>query len=175
MERSAIERLATTTVLVVGDRMIDRFVYGDVDRISSEAPIPVLRFREDASMLGGAGNVARNIVALNGKAVLVGAVGQDPDGDYVSQTLCPDAGIEGRIVQTACWPTVVKTRFVCEGHQMLRVDREETRIDEIAIERSKLAVAHAAPSADAMVLSDYAIEGNSGRALTPRGRKRQAQ
>jgi len=156
MERSVIERLATKTVLVIGDLMIDRFVYGDVDRISPEAPIPVLRFRDDASMLGGSGNVARNIVALNGRAVLVGAVGDDPDGDHVSQTLCPDAGIEGRLVRAAAWPTIVKTRFVCEGHQLLRVDREQTRLDEISLERTKLTAADAVSSAHAMVLSDYA-------------------
>ena len=156
MERSEVEGLAGKTIVVVGDLMIDRFVYGDVDRISPEAPIPVLRYRDDLSMLGGSGNVARNIVALNGKAVLVGAVGDDPDGEYLTRTLCADTGIDGRLIQARSWPTIVKTRFVCGGHQILRVDREETQLNDDAIQQSKLAVADAVQGADAMVISDYA-------------------
>jgi D-beta-D-heptose 7-phosphate kinase/D-beta-D-heptose 1-phosphate adenosyltransferase len=156
MEREVIEKLADRTVLVVGDLMLDRFVYGAVDRISPEAPIPVLRFREEKAMLGGAGNVARNIVALNGRTVLVGAVGNDADGRYVCETLCPDAGIESRVVTTDKCPTIIKTRFVCDGQQILRVDREETVLDVDTLERSKSAVSTALSGVDVMVLSDYA-------------------
>lgn len=107
-------------------------------------------------MLGGAGNVARNIVALNGNAVLVGAVGDDLDGDYVSHTLCPGAGIDGQLVQTGCCPTTIKTRFVCGGQQILRLDREDTQLDAAALRRSELAVTEALPRAQALILSDYA-------------------
>jgi D-beta-D-heptose 7-phosphate kinase/D-beta-D-heptose 1-phosphate adenosyltransferase len=156
MESEVIESLSNKTVLVVGDLMLDRFVYGVVDRISPEAPIPVLRFRNENSMLGGAGNVARNIVALKGRSVLVGAVGDDDEGSYIAETLCPAVGIEARVVKTDRSPTTVKTRFVCEGQQILRVDREETELDGETLERIKCTVANALFGADAMILSDYA-------------------
>ncbi|MGV0579274.1 D-glycero-beta-D-manno-heptose-7-phosphate kinase [Mycolicibacterium elephantis] len=156
MDSEVIEALAGTTVLVVGDLMLDRFIYGVVDRISPEAPIPVLRFREESEMLGGAGNVARNIVALNGRAVLVAAVGNDTDGHYLSETLCPAVGIEARVVKSDTYPTTVKTRFVSEGQQILRVDREETALDHETLVKVEDAVAEALPHADAIVLSDYA-------------------
>lgn len=156
MDSVLVEQLANRTVLVVGDLMVDRFVYGDVARISPEAPIPVLRYREEVAMLGGAGNVARNIVALNGNAALVGAVGNDADGRYVSEELCPAAGIEDRSVRMTGCPTIIKTRFVSSGQQILRLDREETMIDIDALERSKSVVRNTLPGVDAMILSDYA-------------------
>ncbi len=156
MDSALVEQLAGRTVLVVGDLMVDRFVYGDVARISPEAPIPVLRFREEVAMLGGAGNVARNIVALNGNAALIGAVGDDSDGRYVTEELCPSAGIEDRSIRTATCPTIIKTRYVSSGQQILRLDREETNLDSEALERSKSAVRNSLPSVDAMILSDYA-------------------
>ncbi|MGH2548884.1 MAG: D-glycero-beta-D-manno-heptose-7-phosphate kinase [Thermomicrobiales bacterium] len=156
MDSAVVEQLADRTVLVVGDLMVDRFVYGDVARISPEAPIPVLRFREEVAMLGGAGNVARNIVALNGNAALIGAVGNDSDGRYVTEELCPAAGIEDRSIRTATCPTIIKTRYVSSGQQILRLDREETNLDSEALERSKSAVRNSLPNVDAMILSDYA-------------------
>ena len=156
MESEVIEALFNKTVLVVGDLRLDRFVYGAVDRISPEAPIPVLRFREEVAMLGGAGNVARNIAALNGRAVLVGATGVDADGSYISEHLCPAAGIEARLVRSEKYPTTVKTRFVCEGQQILRLDREETLLDAASLERIGSTVSEALGDADALVLSDYA-------------------
>ena len=156
MESEVIEALFNKTVLVVGDLMLDRFVYGAVDRISPEAPIPVLRFREEKAMLGGAGNVAQNIVALNGRSVLVGAVGADEEGSYISETLCPAVGIEARLVKSERYPTTVKTRFVCGGQQILRVDREENTLDSDTLEQIKSVVGNALFGADAMILSDYA-------------------
>jgi D-beta-D-heptose 7-phosphate kinase/D-beta-D-heptose 1-phosphate adenosyltransferase len=156
MESEVVDRLANKTVLVVGDLMLDRFVYGDIERISPEAPIPVLRFRDEKTMLGGAGNVARNIVALGGRAVLAGVVGDDPEGAQICEILCPDAGVDARIITSASAPTVIKTRFVCEGQQMLRVDREETILDDDTLIRSLAVVRAALAGVDAMVLSDYA-------------------
>ena len=158
MESGVIESLLDKTVLVVGDLMLDRFVYGTVDRISPEAPIPVLKYRDEKAMLGGAGNVARNIAALGGRAVLVGAVGDDQDGSYISEVLCPTADIETLLVRTRRSPTTVKTRFVSDGQQILRVDREETVLDGDALAQVTTAVAHALSNTPvgAMVLSDYA-------------------
>ena len=156
MENDAVEALADKTVLVVGDVMLDRFVYGAVDRVSPEAPIPVLRFREEKTMLGGAANVGRNIAALNGRTILVGAVGSDRDGSYISEVLCPSAGIEAFLVSVDGYPTTVKTRFVSAGQQILRLDREETALDGGALDRVTAAVRGALPGAGAMILSDYA-------------------
>lgn len=156
MDSQVVAKLASRRVLVVGDLMVDRFVYGDVDRISPEAPIPVLRFRDDATMLGGAGNVARNIVALNGNALLVGAVGDDADGRYIGEVLCPEAGIEDRTVRTTSYPTTIKTRFIAGGQQMLRLDREHSRLDDYTLRRTEAAVRDALATVDAVILSDYA-------------------
>lgn len=156
MQHEVIEALFDRSVLVVGDLMLDRFVYGSVDRISPEAPIPVLKFRDEKAMLGGAGNVARNIAALNGKATLIGAVGDDDDGSYISETLCPAAGIEARLITTRSSPTTVKTRFVAEGQQILRLDREESALDEETLGRVRTAVQDALTGTGAMILSDYA-------------------
>ncbi|BBX09847.1 D-glycero-beta-D-manno-heptose-7-phosphate kinase [Mycolicibacterium aichiense] len=156
MESEVIEALFNKTVLVVGDLMLDRFVYGAVDRISPEAPIPVLRFREEVAMLGGAGNVACNIAALNGRAVLVGATGDDAEGSYISEVLCPASQIEARLVRSENYATTVKTRYVCEGQQILRLDREETLLDVASLERIRSTVREAIDDADALILSDYA-------------------
>ena len=113
-------------VLIIGDVMIDRYVYGSVDRISPEAPVPVLRQLRQEDRLGGAANVALNLRALGCKVGVAGAVGTDPDADRLiellghhevdSTLLCKD---EGR-------PTTVKTRYVVQSQQLLRLDREAT-------------------------------------------------
>lgn len=156
MDRHVIESFSARTILVVGDLMLDRFVYGTIDRISPEAPIPVLRSQEERSMLGGAGNVARNIVTLSGKAILVGAVGTDDDGKYISESLCPEIGIDAITVSAEDRTTTVKTRFVCEGQQVLRVDREQIGLDSDSHTRLVYAAKNALARADVLVLSDYA-------------------
>ena len=111
------------TVLVLGDAMLDRYVHGEVRRISPEAPIPVLRARARRSVLGGAGNVAENAAALGARAILVGLVGDDAAGQEIA------ASLQGRIgdglVRIPGRPTTVKTRFMSGGHQLLRLDEEE--------------------------------------------------
>ncbi len=107
-------------------------------------------------MLGGAGNVARNVAALGGVAVLVGCVGNDRDGSLIAETLCPAAQIEAHLVKAEHSPTTVKTRFVSDGHQMLRVDHEVDDVEPRTIEQIAEAVKSALASADALVLSDYA-------------------
>lgn len=144
-------------VLVVGDVMLDRFVYGHVDRVSPEAPIPVLRHESEKVMLGGAANVARNLVALGGRAVLVGVLGADAEGDLVAERLTPADAVEGRFVRLAGHPTTVKTRFVSGGQQILRLDVEKIlpASEEIAARIAETAVA-AVGEVDAVVVSDYA-------------------
>ncbi|HEY1926301.1 MAG TPA: D-glycero-beta-D-manno-heptose 1-phosphate adenylyltransferase [Caulobacteraceae bacterium] len=115
--------LTDARVLVVGDVMLDRFVYGDVSRVSAEAPIPVLAHTRESRMLGGAGNVARNIVALGGRAELVGLVGSDAPAQEIETLLAEDEIRNGLVVDAGRCSTV-KMRFASAGQQLLRVDTE---------------------------------------------------
>src|SRR5580765_8330275 len=105
-------------ILCLGDLMLDRFAYCDTERISPEAPVPVLLLRRTQSMLGGAGNVARNIAALGGKAMLLGLLGRDPAGVEVRALIGGTPGLVDRSVASAHRPTVCKTRYLA-GHQQL--------------------------------------------------------
>lgn len=144
-------------IFVLGDVMLDRFVYGRVERISPEGPIPVLHHTSETAMLGGAANVARNIVSLGGRAILSGILGQDAAGDLVADELIPETGIEGSFVRCPDVPTTLKTRFVAGGQQILRHDVEV----KLALDAETVALivdrfAAVADSVDAVVLSDYA-------------------
>lgn len=146
---------AGQTVLVLGDVMLDRYVHGDVRRISPEAPIPVLRARARRAVLGGAGNVAENAVALGARAVLVGLVGDDATAAELRAMLGPR--IEDALVAVHGRPTTVKTRFMSGGHQLLRLDEEATDPASPEAEIALLAAYRAALAhASVVVLSDYA-------------------
>lgn len=123
--RSSIPRLAKTSVLVIGDIMLDRFVYGDVLRISPEAPVPVVHVKKETSFLGGAGNVARNIRALGGKAGLIGIVGKDREAEHIVSEM-ERSGIspDGIIIDTTR-PTITKTRIIAGTQQVVRIDHED--------------------------------------------------
>ena len=126
--QSLLSELPGKRVACVGDLMVDRFVYGTVTRVSPEAPIPVLARSRELKMLGGAGNVARNIAALGGSVALVGLVGGDPEGHDAARLVGEEEpAIEGYLVTDADRPTTLKTRFISSGQQLLRVDLEESR------------------------------------------------
>ena len=116
--------LAGKRVLVVGDIMLDAYLIGDADRISPEAPVPVVRIEKERYLLGGAGNVARNIVALGGVATLAGVMGKDASADRI-RGLVRDEGICGAFVALPQRPTTVKTRVMARRQQMLRLDSED--------------------------------------------------
>ena len=151
-------RFAERTVLVLGDVMIDRYVIGRVQRISPEAPIPVLRRDRAHAVLGGAGNVANNIASLGAHAILIGVVGDDAAGrDLRAACLGMSDRIDTRCVVAADRPTTIKTRFMSGAHQLLRVDEEATAplpqaVVAALLERFEAAVA----AADVVILSDYA-------------------
>ncbi len=111
-------------VLVVGDVMIDAYLMGDAERISPEAPVPVVLVSEETRLVGGAGNVARNITALGGKAVLVGVRGNDAAGRDLASCLDAD-GIEAALISLKGRPTTLKTRILARQQQVLRFDRED--------------------------------------------------
>ncbi|WP_296596504.1 D-glycero-beta-D-manno-heptose 1-phosphate adenylyltransferase [Phenylobacterium sp.] len=144
-------------VACVGDLMVDRFVYGAVSRISPEAPIPVLARQRELKMLGGAGNVARNIAALGGSVALVGLVGGDAEGHEASRLVGEEEpAIEGYLVTDPDRPTTLKTRFVSGGQQLLRVDLEESRPVTGDVEQRLIrTIKDAARGAGVILISDY--------------------
>lgn len=109
-------------VLCVGDVMLDTFVYGSVDRLSPEAPVPVLAHKESVHMCGGAGNVAANMASLGAKVTLIGTTGNDYAGKHMAELVNND--IETRFITCANRPTTHKTRFISQGKHLLRVDEE---------------------------------------------------
>src|SRR5437868_1532387 len=113
-------------ILCLGDLMLDRFDYCEAQRISPEAPVPVLLLQRTQSMLGGVGNVARNVAALGGKAILAGLVGRDAAGEEVAALIGQSPGIDGALVASAWRPTTRKTRYLARHQQILRVDEERT-------------------------------------------------
>lgn len=114
------------TILVVGDLILDRYVWGEVERISPEAPVQVLRWASENDALGGAANVARNLAALGCNVRLLGFIGDDGEGTHFER-LADEAGIDGRHIQRLPGrPTVSKTRFIGRSQHVLRVDKEES-------------------------------------------------
>jgi len=147
------------TVLCVGDLMLDEFVYGDVSRISPEAPAPVIAVQRSEINVGGAGNVARNIAALGAKCIFVGLVGSDAAGETLKSELAKEKLIEPILVTDPARPTTRKVRFVSEhfSTHMLRADWELSAPASEVTERKLIdAVVAALPRADIVLLSDYA-------------------
>lgn len=147
--QTLLESARGLTLACVGDLMLDRYVYGDVSRISPEAPIPVLRARRTVAMPGGVGNVARNVAALGGTARLGGVVGEDAAGAELAALVAGEAGIEDFIARSAAAGTIVKTRYVSGGQQLMRLDEEELLAG--AFERDDVF-----SGVSAVLLSDYA-------------------
>lgn len=149
------QALAGRSVLIVGDVMLDEYVWGDVERISPEAPVPVLEFRRRTYVVGGAGNAAANIASLQGRALLAGVVGEDAEADVLLSALT-ERGVDAHLVPIADRPTTTKTRVVAGSQQILRIDRED-RIPVAQHEESSIlewASAHIS-SVDAVLVSDY--------------------
>lgn len=147
--------MSGSSVLIVGDLMLDHYLVGSCDRISPEAPVPVVSVREENRLLGGAGNVARNISALGGKPVLVAAVGNDDDGRRLD-SLCQDAGIHSRLITDESRPTTIKTRIIASNQQVVRVDRECIDcLANIAYDRMFTIIEEELPRHAIIILSDY--------------------
>jgi D-beta-D-heptose 7-phosphate kinase/D-beta-D-heptose 1-phosphate adenosyltransferase len=150
-------RMAGRRVVVVGDVMIDEWIWGDVTRISPEAPVPVVAVRDHSFTLGGAGNVANNLRALGARVAFVGGVGDDSEGARV-RAMFDDLGVDARgLVMVSDRPTTRKTRIVAHNQQVVRADWESTAPLRDA-DRARVVdgVRAAVRDADAVVLSDYA-------------------
>jgi rfaE bifunctional protein kinase chain/domain len=154
MSSFPIAAIAGSRVLVVGDVMLDRYWFGAVDRVSPEAPVPVVRVARREDRLGGAANVARNVVTLGGQATLLGIVGADEAGECIHR-LARDAGIQTGLVADASHPTTLKMRVLGRQQQLLRVDFEE-HPGSAALDGLDAEVARHLANHDVVVLSDYA-------------------
>lgn len=151
-----VDDLAGVRVLCVGDVMLDRYVAGTVERVSPEAPIPVLTVTGQSEMLGGAGNVIRNLAALNASPHLVAAVGNDAAATTIARQLTALDDSVFTLVPEASRQTAVKVRYLAGGQQMLRADHEtRAPLGEAARTAVREAVATMMPDAAAVVLSDY--------------------
>ena len=152
----AIRRLARTSVLVVGDAMLDRFVYGAVTRVSSEAPIPILTVERDVAMPGGAGNVVRNLTALGAAVAFVSVVGDDQAGSDLTGLIGGQPNVEPWLLVQGARTTTTKTRYVAQGQQLLRADHEIVApIHPKLAERLLRITQDALTATTVTVLSDY--------------------
>ncbi len=153
---SKVEALEGTKILCIGDVMLDRYVYGDVERISPEAPIPVLRVKDERSMLGGAGNVARNLAALGAHVAFASIVGADDVGEEIARMLGNVPHLQSSLVVEPLRRSTIKTRFVAMGQQVLRADHETSAAltSEAEIELIDR-VRGLVPGVQVVVLSDY--------------------
>jgi len=148
----------TARVLVVGDVMLDRYWFGDVTRISPEAPVPVLKVSKVEERPGGAANVARNIASLGAHCTLLSVVGVDEAGDCLQRLLTEQGGVDAMLHRDDSISTIVKLRAIARHQQLLRIDFETPPSHEVL--NAKLADFHAKlPHADVVVLSDYGKGG----------------
>lgn len=147
-------KASTQRILVVGDVMLDRYWFGDVNRISPEAPVPIVRVERREERLGGAANVARNAVALGVDTGLLGVVGKDEASTIIDQLLA-DAGIQNYLNQDSSISTIIKLRVIGRQQQLLRIDFEEKPNEKVLLDKlsryTKLIAEY-----DVIVLSDYA-------------------
>lgn len=154
---SLVESLSEARVLCIGDVILDHFHYGSVDRISPEAPIPVLKLEREVSMLGGAGNVVRNLVGMGAGVRFATVVGKDSDGREVERLIVEEGITDLAIVDDSGRRTSAKSRYLAGGQQMLRTDRETVFPLTPDIQENLIAMAtKAMTECDAVVLSDYA-------------------
>ena len=155
-DRQLVECFNGQRIMVVGDLILDRYVWGSTERISPEAPVPVVRVDRESTMLGGAGNVARNLSSLGAQVELVSLVGDDPAASEIAR-LCERWKIDTRgVLADSTRPTTEKTRIIARAQQVVRYDREDD--DPVAsthIDRLVDSIREAAPHARGAILQDY--------------------
>ncbi len=154
MQKFPVEKISQIRVLVVGDVMLDRYWFGEVDRISPEAPVPVVRVAKREDRLGGGANVARNIVALGGQVSLLGIVGDDEAGQQIAR-LADEGGIRAHLVTDSQMHTTLKMRVLGRQQQLIRIDFDylpgQATLQSLEQQYQRLLDEH-----DIVVLSDYA-------------------
>ncbi len=146
---------ANCTVLVIGDVMLDRYFWGDVERISPESPVPIVRVDKKTLTLGGAGNVAKNLKGLDCKQVLLGVSGDDSNGSSL-QDILKKEGIRNYLIPVKNHPTTTKTRILSQNQQLLRLDEENSKeIPKKILKELLDSFDKALPEADVVIVSDY--------------------
>ncbi len=166
--KDAVERFSMARILVIGDVMLDQFIWGRVGRISPEAPVPVVEVDQETYMLGGAANVVHNLAALGCRTLVCGLVGDDEAGRQVCELLEDlEVPCDG-IIKSDSRPTTVKTRVVAHSQQVVRVDREHRLpARDAEIEDLQAYLDKVLPDCDAVIISDYAKGVITGRLLEP--------
>lgn len=154
--REILEAIQTRNVVVLGDVMLDEFVWGDVTRISPEAPIPVVDVQRESAHLGGAANVLANLISLGAQGSVAGVVGEDRAGEQLRKSVAQIVSQNGSLVADASRPTTLKTRIIAHSQPVVRTDRESRapvsqEIEDLLISELKAALL----KADAFVVSDY--------------------
>lgn len=153
MEKANREQFSKARLLVVGDVMLDRYWFGDTNRISPEAPVPVVQVGKIDERLGGAANVARNVAALGAKTMILGVIGDDEAGRRVTDLL-KSSGVNSQLEIDSKVPTTVKLRVIARQQQLIRLDFEETP-SEAALAHKLERYEKLVGDADVVILSDY--------------------
>lgn len=155
--RKAISKFDAVRILVIGDIIVDHFIWGSVARISPEAPVPVVNVTHESLLLGGSANVLHNIYALNGQATICGIIGQDPMGDHIINLLHDLGSSEAGIIRSPDRPTTIKTRIIARHQQVVRFDREATEcIDDTVLKSVVNFLGEHLGEFQAVIVSDYA-------------------
>lgn len=153
--RKILSEFKKKKILIIGDLILDRYIWGKVNRISPEAPVPVVEVTNEDFLLGGASNVANNIVALGGHATIVGVAGNDRAGGILTEML-EKRGIQCGGVVCGSRPTTVKTRVIAHNQQVVRFDREDkNKVDGKVLKELLKYIRSAISYHDAVIISDY--------------------
>ncbi|MBR3086092.1 MAG: hypothetical protein IKH04_06780, partial [Kiritimatiellae bacterium] len=155
--KKLLEKISSMHFLVVGDLMLDHYLWGDATRISPEAPVPVVKTERDTFTAGGAANVANNLRALRASVDLVGTIGDDETGEHLRAVLSASGTSFDPTLASPSRNTILKMRVMCRNQQLCRIDREDPR-DSYAIPPSwiRANLEEKARAADAIIISDYA-------------------
>ncbi|MCK5098412.1 MAG: D-glycero-beta-D-manno-heptose-7-phosphate kinase [Desulfobacteraceae bacterium] len=152
-----IKKFSKLKVLVIGDLMIDEYVWGSVDRISPEAPVPVVSVKNTTFTLGGAGNVVNNLVSMGAQVSVVGTAGTGETGKMLIKKLKESKVKTQGVIKESYRPTTRKTRIIASNQQMLRIDNEKTKdIDSTTLNKLKQILSKSIKLVDLVIISDYA-------------------
>ena len=151
------KRISKTHILCVGDLILDQYIYGNVERMSPEAPVPILSINEENFQLGGVGNVARNISSLGGKATIVSLIGNDSSSKYIEKLIKKEKNLKSDFVVNEHYSPPLKMRFLNNFTQLLRADKEKVRLKSQTshIKKIKDKIKKQIKHCDAIIISDY--------------------
>jgi rfaE bifunctional protein kinase chain/domain len=156
IKESILPKFRNVKVLVIGDLMLDQYWWGNVSRISQEAPIPVVEINKQTGRMGGAANVANNIVSIGATPLLIGIIGKDPCGQQLQKLIQSQSISTSHLIADPSRPTTTKTRIIGHNQHIVRIDHESTAGMAPAIEKKVLAmVTQLLPTSDAVLLEDY--------------------